>query len=146
MTLQRERNHVRTRKKQEKITLPLLVRRKEVEKKFVKRSVNKCNISNEISDILMVCWNKESYWKMFRAVANVRKLYDQQRYIYENKTHKVENRIVNLRQPYLRPIVGKTKSPVEFGAKLDVSVVDGFTRLEKQSIDVYNERAIGRRD
>ena len=28
---------------------------------------------------------------------------------------------------------------MEFGAKLDISVVDGFARLEKQSFDSYNE-------
>ena len=70
----------------------------------------------------------------------IRKLYEQQLYMYKSKTHKVADRIVNLREPYLRPIVrGKAKSPVEFGTKLDISVVDGFTRLEKQSFDAYNE-------
>lgn len=60
--------------------------------------------------------------------------------MYDNHTHKVENRIVSLSQPHLRPIVrGKTKAPVEFGAKLDISVVDGYTRLEKVSFDAYNE-------
>ena len=55
-------------------------------------------------------------------------------------THSVENRIVSLSQPYLRPIVrGKIKAPVEFGAKLDISVCGGFTRLEKQSFEAYNE-------
>jgi hypothetical protein len=67
-------------------------------------------------------------------------LYEQQKYMYDNHTHKVENRIVSLSQPYIRPIVrGKAKASVEFGAKLDISVVDGFVRLEKQSFDTYNE-------
>ena len=34
---------------------------------------------------------------------------------------------------------GKAGKPVEFGAKLDISVVDGFTRLEYLSFDAYNE-------
>lgn len=39
-----------------------------------------------------------------------------------------------------RPIVrGKAGKPVEFGAKLDISVVDGFTRLEYLSFNAYNE-------
>jgi hypothetical protein len=60
--------------------------------------------------------------------------------MYENHIHSVKDRIVNLRQLYLRPIVwGKAKSPVEFGAKLDISVVNGMVRLEKQSFDAYNE-------
>ena len=55
-------------------------------------------------------------------------------------THSVENRIVSLSQPYLRPIVrGKIKAPVDFGAKLDISVCGGFIRLEKQSFEAYNE-------
>ena len=43
-------------------------------------------------------------------------------------------------QPFVRPIVrGKAGKPVEFGAKLDISVVDGWTRLECCSFDAYNE-------
>lgn len=49
----------------------------------------------------------------------VQKLYEQQKYMYENKTHSVEGRIVSISQPYLRPTVrGKAKSPVEFGANM----------------------------
>lgn len=78
--------------------------------------------------------------KFSLQLQTIRNLYAQQLYMYENKVHKVADRIVNLRQPYLRPIVrGKAKAPVEFGIKLDISVVDGFTRLEKQSFDAYNE-------
>ena len=60
--------------------------------------------------------------------------------MYDNRTHKVENRIVSISQPWIRPIVrGKAKASVEFGAKPDISVVDGFTRLEYHSFDAYNE-------
>ena len=60
--------------------------------------------------------------------------------MYQNHIHSVSNRIVNLRQPFLRPIVrGKAKSPTEFGAKLDISVVNGLVCLEKQSFEAYNE-------
>ena len=67
-------------------------------------------------------------------------LFEQQKYMFDNHTHSVESRIVSLSQPHLRPIVrGKIKAPVEFGAKLDISVCDGFVRLEKQSFEAYNE-------
>jgi IS5 family transposase len=71
----------------------------------------------------------------------IQKLYTQQEYMYRNKTHSVENRIVSIDQPYLRPIVrGKAKSPVEFGAKFDLSVDEkGYGRIEKISFDAYNE-------
>ncbi len=69
------------------------------------------------------------------------KLYEQQRYMYENKVHSVENRIVSISQSWIRPIVrGKLNAPVEFGAKLDVSIdSDGYARIEKTSFDAYNE-------
>ena len=64
--------------------------------------------------------------------------------MYDNKTHRVEGRIVSISQPYLRPIVrGKSKSPVEFGAKYDVSIDEkGHARLEKLSFDPYNESTV----
>jgi len=70
-------------------------------------------------------------------------VYGQQKYMYDNKVHTVENRIISISKPYLRPIVrGKAKAPVEFGAKLDISVVDGYTRLETYSFDNYNEATL----
>jgi len=67
-------------------------------------------------------------------------VYEQQLFMWENRIHSVENRIVSLSQPWIRPIVrGKAKAKTEFGAKLDVSVVNGFTRLEHSSFDAYNE-------
>ena len=64
--------------------------------------------------------------------------------MYENKTHTVNDRIVSISQPYIRPIVrGKAKSPVEFGAKLDLSVDEtGMCRLEKLSFNAYNESEV----
>ena len=71
----------------------------------------------------------------------IRKVYEQQLYMYENKVHSVPDRIVSISQPYIRPIVrGKAKTPTEFGAKLDLSIDDcGMARIEKQSFDAYNE-------
>ena len=78
--------------------------------------------------------------KSEKRLETVRSLFEQQKYMFDNRKHSVENRIVSLSQPYLRPIVrGKIKAPVEFGAKLDISVCGGFTRLEKQSFEAYNE-------
>ena len=70
----------------------------------------------------------------------IRTAYEQQKYMYDNRTHSVPDRIVSVNQPFVRPIVrGKAGKPVEFGAKLDISVVDGWTRLECCSFDAYNE-------
>lgn len=79
--------------------------------------------------------------KQLERLKVIREVYEQQRYMYENKTHRVDNRIVSISQPYIRPIVrGKAKAPVEFGAKLDMSIDErGIARLERLSFDAYNE-------
>ena len=70
----------------------------------------------------------------------ITELYRQQKYMYDHKTHSVENRIVSISQPHIRPIVrGKARTNVEFGAKLAISIVDGFTYMEKLSWDNFNE-------
>ena len=77
------------------------------------------------------------------SILTIFKLYEQQEYMYKNKVHTVAERIVSISQPWIRPIVrGKVKTPVEFGAKLDVSIdEEGYGRLEKVSFDAYNESA-----
>ena len=78
--------------------------------------------------------------QLMTKLETVKKLYEQQKYMYDNHTHSVPDRIISICQPWLRPIVrGKAKAPVEFGAKLDISVVNSFTRLEYHSFDAYNE-------
>ena len=70
----------------------------------------------------------------------IRTLYSQQEYMYRTETHKVPDRIVSLSQSWVRPIVrGKQAADVEFGAKVEMSVVDGFLRIKDLRWDVFNE-------
>jgi len=47
---------------------------------------------------------------------------------------------VSIHQPHVRPIVrGKAKSKVEFGSKINISLVDGITFLDDFSWDAFNE-------
>jgi hypothetical protein len=67
-------------------------------------------------------------------------VYEQQEEMYKKKTHHVEDRIVSISQPQVRPIVrGKAGAEVEFGAKLTISVVNNYTRIEKLSWNNYHE-------
>ena len=51
------------------------------------------------------------------------KVYEQQKYMYDNRAHFVVDRIVSISQPYIRPIIrGKAAIPVVFGAKMDLSM------------------------
>lgn len=76
-----------------------------------------------------------------KRLDTIRTLAEQQQYMYDNKVHSVQDRIVSISQPYIRPIVrGKAKASVEFGAKLDLSIDEkGIARLERLSFDAYNE-------
>ena len=67
-------------------------------------------------------------------------VYHQQHTMHTNNTHQIDNRIVNLHQPHVRPIKrGKEGKKVEFGSKLQVSLVNGFIHLDKLSWDYINE-------
>lgn len=60
--------------------------------------------------------------------------------MYEKKAQRIEERIVSLSQPHIRPIVrGKAGTPVEFGAKLSASVRDGYVFLDRISWNNFNE-------
>lgn len=70
----------------------------------------------------------------------IQNVFDQQMFMYKNKIHKCNDRIVNIYQPQVRPIVrGKDKANVEFGAKINISEVDGFVRCNHIGWDNYDE-------
>jgi DNA-directed RNA polymerase subunit E'/Rpb7 len=47
--------------------------------------------------------------------------------MYKKKSHQVEDRIESIHQPHVRPIVrGKAKAKTEFGAKINISLLDGY--------------------
>jgi hypothetical protein len=70
----------------------------------------------------------------------VQHIFDQQMYMYQNKVHSCSDRIVNIYQPQVRPMVrGKDKANVEFGSKINISEVEGFVRLDHIGWDNYDE-------
>ena len=70
----------------------------------------------------------------------VQTLYDQQKEMYDSKSHTIDHRIVSIHQPHVRPIVrGKAQAKVEFGSKIHVSIVDGISFLDELSWDAFNE-------
>jgi hypothetical protein len=70
----------------------------------------------------------------------IQHIYEQQDKMYKEHIHSIDNRIVNIYQPHLRPIVrGKDKAQVEFGAKLGVSLQNGYSRINTLSWEAYNE-------
>ena len=81
-------------------------------------------------------FNRQQY-KYFLVIQEV---YRQQLEMYRTKGHSCQNRIVSIYQPHVRPIVrGKAKAKVEFGAKIGVSLRDGYARIDTLSWEAYNE-------
>ena len=80
---------------------------------------------------------KRSDRKLFMTIM---KMYHQQQSMYDEGVHHCEDRIISIFQPHVRPIVrGKSKAKVEFGSKIGVSVVDGYTFIDHFSWDAYNK-------
>jgi len=76
----------------------------------------------------------------YQLLEAIKKVYEQQLWMYRNKTHRIAQRIVSIFQPHVRPIVrGKEKNKTEFGSKINVSEVNGFTRIDTFSWEAYNE-------
>jgi IS5 family transposase len=77
---------------------------------------------------------------LYKKLMVVSELYRQQRLMYQQQIHKVEDRIVSIHQPHIRPIArGKAGPDVEFGAKVLISVYKGFSHVEKMDYNNFNE-------
>ncbi|MGN1095101.1 MAG: IS5 family transposase, partial [Eubacteriales bacterium] len=71
----------------------------------------------EIIDVMLSCGKLLNTCQTER-LSTIRTIYEQQKYMYDNHTHTIPDRIVSVSQPFVRPIVrGKAGKPVEFGAK-----------------------------
>jgi len=79
-------------------------------------------------------------WLLYRYWV-IQHLYAQQEQMYRDKSRRCDDRIVNISQPYVRPIVrGKQSKSVEFGAKLSVSLNgQGLARVDYLRWDAFHE-------
>ena len=80
----------------------------------------------KLSTAVLGCLNR----KDLRNLSAIRKAYEQQKYMFDNNVRSCFKRIISIFQPHVRPIVrGKAGRKTEYGAKIGVSVVDGFTYI-----------------
>ena len=70
----------------------------------------------------------------------IQELYRQQEIMHRDGRKRIDDRIINIAQPYVRPIKrGKAGRDTEFGAKLNISETEGFVRMDQVSFDNFNE-------
>jgi hypothetical protein len=101
---------------------------------FVEKNVEKLN---GILDKIGIWDFGIDNWVLLGTIGDIAK---QQRQHYENPGAPIPDRIVSLSQPHVRPVVrGKARGEVEFGQKISISVVGGYTFIEKQSWDNFAE-------
>ena len=78
--------------------------------------------------------------KQYKTLLVLTEVSRQQQWLFDNKKQSIEDRIVSLSQPHIRPIVrGKAGKNVEFGAKLSASCFEGYVFLDRMSWDNFNE-------
>jgi hypothetical protein len=78
--------------------------------------------------------------KQYKTLLVLTEAYRQQQWLFNNNKQSIEDRIVSLSQPHIRPIVReKAGKSVEFGAKLSASCFEGYVFLDRMSWDNFNE-------
>jgi len=104
--------------------------------RFLNRNLKSINkLLNSFSSVSIPLEKRD-----FKYLLVINFLYQQQKEMYDEHKHTIEDRIVSIHQPHVRPIVrGKTTAKVEFGAKIHVSIIDGISFLDEISWDAFNE-------
>ncbi|HET8854617.1 MAG TPA: IS5 family transposase [Salinimicrobium sp.] len=104
---------------------------------FVKRNIKSIDRLLEKNPEALGSFKKKGRYKYWLVIQH---LYQQQKEMYDQKSHSTGNRIVSIHQPHIRPIVrGKKKSKVEFGPKINVSLDNGYARIDQFSFEAFNE-------
>ena len=101
---------------------------------YLRRNLKSIDKLSEISSLLLL--SKRQYKKLLV----IHEVYRQQQWMYEHREKRIDDRIVSISQPHVRPIKrGKAGADTEFGAKLSASLVDGYCFLDRMSWDNFNE-------
>lgn len=105
---------------------------------YLKRNIHSLNLILDDLDNNKIMWDLDAREMKYLYV--IQHLYRQQRKMFAEQTNSVEHRIVSIHQPHVRPIVrGKAGSQTEFGAKVNISLIDNIIRVEQIDWEAYNE-------
>jgi hypothetical protein len=76
----------------------------------------------------------------YKTLLVISEILRQQSELHAQKSNQIDDRIVSIEQPYVRPIYrGKAGRKYEFGSKVSVVLDKGFAYLETVSWDAFNE-------
>lgn len=144
---QRHKNKPRTdRKKHRKTFLGIAQNRNPTSKKINKAvKALLTGLHNNLKSIHTLLNKRPKGLKLlnpqeYKYLLVIQTAYEQQKSMYDGKTHQIPDRIVSIHQPHVRPIVrGKLNAKVEFGSKIQLTLMDGFAFLDVFSWDAFNE-------
>lgn len=78
--------------------------------------------------------------RQYKNLLVISEVLRQQMWMHEQNARRIDDRIVSISQPHVRPIKrGKAGSDTEFGAKISISLIDGVSFVDRISWDNYNE-------
>jgi hypothetical protein len=138
-----ERPRPRTYRQKSRMVFVEFVKRRKPGGKLIRKVKGKqlCFLRRNIGVIHQMLDNGDKLQpKQLEQLAVLEELYAQQLEMYQNRTTTVPDRIVSISQPHIRPIVrGKAGQKVEFGAKINMSLVNGYVFLDKIDYDSFYE-------
>ena len=77
--------------------------------------------------------------RVHQNLDTIRKVYEQQLEMYRKRNLSIVDWIVNIHQPYVRPILRvKKKAKFDFGSKINVSLINGYTFIDYFSWYAFN--------
>lgn len=78
--------------------------------------------------------------RQYKNLLVIHEVYRQQQWMYDQRENRIDDRIVSISQPHVRPIKrGKAGAATEFGAKISVSLIEGVSFVDRISWDAFNE-------
>jgi len=78
--------------------------------------------------------------RQYKDLLVIHEGYRQQKEMFDSKVKRIDDRIVSISQPHVRPLKrGKAGSETEFGAKISASLVEGYIFPEHISWNNFNE-------
>lgn len=118
---------------------------RKVKQKTLRKAIRKQlgYVGRNLRNIEKQSENKGLTWlsrRQYKTLLVITELQRQQQWMYDHRSHRINDRIVSINKPHVRPIKrGKAGADVEFGAKVSASVVDGFVFVDRLGWDNFNE-------